>query len=125
MSKELINTSSSPAAIGPYSQAIKIGTFIYTSGQISLDQAGNIVGADIAEQTTQCLINARNILAAAGSNLEKVIKTTVFLNDMNNFAAMNEIYASFFSHPFPARSCIEVARLPKDVMVEIEMIASI
>ncbi len=125
MSKELITTSSAPAAIGPYSQAIKINQLIYTSGQIPLDAKGNLVGVDIAEQTTQCLVNARNILEAAGSSLEKVIKTTVFLDDMANFTAMNEVYASFFSDPYPARSCIQAARLPKDVKVEIEMIASL
>ncbi len=124
MSKEPINTSSAPAAIGPYSQAIKTEQFIYTSGQIPMDQEGKLFGSDIAEQTAQCLTNARNILEAAGSSLEKVIKTTVFLKDMNEFAAMNEVYAGFFKEPFPARSCVEVARLPKDVMVEIEVIAS-
>ncbi|KUG03024.1 endoribonuclease l-psp [hydrocarbon metagenome] len=124
MTKESIHTSSAPAAIGPYSQAIKIEQFIYTSGQIPLDQEGKVVGSDIAEQTTQCLMNARNILESAGSGLEKVIKTTVFLCDMEDFAAMNEVYAGFFSAPYPARSCVQVARLPRDVKVEIEMIAS-
>jgi len=124
MTKESINTSSAPAAIGPYSQAIKIEQLIYTSGQIPLDQEGNLIGSDIVEQTAQCLTNARNILVAAGSSLEKVIKTTVFLYDMEDFAAMNEVYASFFSAPYPARSCVQVARLPRDVKVEIEMIAS-
>ncbi len=125
MPKELITTSSAPAAIGPYSQAIKINQLIYTSGQIPLNAEGNLVGSDIIEQTVQCLINARNILEAAGSSLEKVIKTTVFLDDMANFSAMNEVYASFFSDPYPARSCIQASRLPKDVKVEIEMIASV
>ncbi len=125
MLKESINTNSAPNAIGPYSQAIKINQFIYTSGQIPLDQEGQVVGSDIEEQTTQCLINAKYILEAAGSSLEKVIKTMVFLNNMDNFAAMNEVYASFFTAPYPARSCVEVARLPKDVKVEIEMIASL
>ncbi|MGI6422762.1 MAG: RidA family protein [Syntrophomonadaceae bacterium] len=125
MSRESIQTNQAPAAIGPYSQAIKIGTFIYTSGQIPLDKEGRLIGEDIAEQTTQCLINAGKILEAAGSSLGKVVKTTVFLDDMENFTAMNQVYASFFNAPYPARSCVEVSRLPKGVKVEIEMIASI
>ena len=123
MSTQAIKTDAAPPAIGPYSQAVKTGSFIYTSGQIALDPEGRLVGTGIAEQTAQCMINARTILEAAGSSLEQVVKTTVFLDDMANFAAMNEIYAGFFSAPYPARSCVEVSRLPKDVMVEIEMIA--
>lgn len=118
-----IHSPLAPAAIGPYSQAIKTGNWIFTSGQIALDAEGCLVGADITEQTTQCLINAKNILEAAGSSLEQVVKTTVFLDNMENFAAMNEVYASFFTAPYPARSCVEVSRLPKEVKVEIEMIA--
>ena len=97
---------------------------IYTS-EIPLDKEGRLIGEDIAEQTTQCLINAGKILEAAGSSLGKVVKTTVFLDDMENFTAMNQVYASFFNAPYPARSCVEVSRLPKGVKVEIEMIASI
>lgn len=125
MHKEVITTNGAPAAIGPYSQAIKIGDLLFSSGQIPLDSSGNIVSEDIKEQTAQCLNNLKNILEAAGSSLDKAIKTTVFLSDMNNFAAMNEIYSSFFSAPFPARSCFQVARLPRDAKVEIELIASL
>ncbi|NLO22213.1 MAG: RidA family protein [Syntrophomonadaceae bacterium] len=123
MRQESIHTPMAPAAIGPYSQAIKIGNLIYTSGQIPLDAEGGLVGVDITEQTTQCLINAKKILEATGSSLEQVVKTTVFLDNMENFAAMNEVYASLFTAPYPARSCVEVSRLPKGVKVEIEMIA--
>lgn len=118
-----IHSPLAPAAIGPYSQAIKTGNLIFTSGQIALDAEGRLVGADITEQTTQCLINAQKILEAAESSLEQVVKTTVFLDNMENFAAMNAVYASFFTAPYPARSCVEVSRLPKEVKVEIEMIA--
>jgi 2-iminobutanoate/2-iminopropanoate deaminase len=123
MSKQAIKTDAAPAAIGPYSQAVRTGSFIYTSGQIALDQEGRLAGPGIAEQTTQCIINARSILEAAGSGLDQVVKTTVYLDDMENFAAMNEVYAGFFTSPYPARSCIEASRLPRDVKVEIEMIA--
>ncbi len=125
MHKEVITTDGAPAAIGPYSQAIKIGDLLFSSGQIPLDSSGNIVSEDIKEQTAQCLNNLKNILEAAGSGLDRTVKTTVFLSDMNNFAAMNEVYSSFFSNPFPARSCFQVARLPRDAKVEIELIASL
>lgn len=125
MYKEAVNTDGAPAAIGPYSQAIKAGDLLFTSGQIPLDSSGNLVSEDIKEQTAQCLNNLKNILEAAGSSLNKTIKTTVFLSDMGNFTAMNEVYSSFFASPFPARSCFQVARLPRDAKVEIELIASL
>jgi len=124
MSKELVNSSKAPAAIGPYSQAIKTDQLIYSSGQIPLDTDENIVSDNIQDQTRQCLNNVKNVLEAGGSSLDKVIKTTVLLDDMANFAAMNEVYASFFNEPYPARSCFQVVRLPKDAKVEIEVIAS-
>ncbi len=123
MSQESIQTPMAPVAIGPYSQAIKIANLIYTSGQIPLGEEGRLVGEGITEQTAQCLINAGKILEAAGSSLRQVVKTTVFLDDMENLAAMNQVYASFFNAPYPARSCVEVTRLPKEAKVEIEMIA--
>lgn len=113
-----------PKALGPYSAAVKAGGMVYCSGQIPLDPvAGTIVSTTIEEQTRQVLANLRNVLAAAGSSLSKVIKTTVFIRDMNDFAALNAVYAEEFGDTKPARSCVEVARLPKDVKVEIECIA--
>ena len=124
--KDIIHTSSAPQAIGPYSQAVRIGNMLYTSGQIPIDpDTGAIVEGGITEQTRQSLTNIKAILNAAGTNMGAVVKTTVFLSDMENFAAMNEVYAQFFQPPFPARSAVEVARLPKDVLVEIEVIASL
>ena len=122
--KEIISTQAAPAAIGPYSQGVGAGGIVITSGQIPLDPAtGNFVEGGVAEQTRQSLLNVQAILAAAGLTLENVVKTTVFLKDMNDFAAMNEVYATFFPSNPPARSAVEVARLPKDAMVEIEAIA--
>lgn len=123
--KEQITTAKAPGAIGPYSQAIKAGSFVFTSGQIPIDPAsGNFVGDDIRTQTRQCLKNVEAVLAAAGLTMSDIVKTTVFLSDMNNFAAMNEVYAEFFAGTvFPARSAVEVARLPKDSLVEIEALA--
>lgn len=122
-----ITTTNAPAAIGPYSQAIDAGDFLYTSGQVALDPAsGQLVPGGIAEQTTQVLENLKAILTEAGSHLYDVVKTTVFLKDMNDFAAMNEVYARYFAPEGvvpPARSTVEVARLPKDALVEIEVIA--
>ena len=114
---------SAPGAIGPYSQAIKAGGLVFLSGQLPLDPVSGQFPAGVREQTRQSLTNAAHILEAAGSGLDKVIKTTVFLADMNDFAAMNEVYATFFSGVFPARSAVQVARLPKDALVEIECIA--
>jgi 2-iminobutanoate/2-iminopropanoate deaminase len=125
--KSAVSTPHAPAAIGPYSQAVQIAGMIYTSGQIPLDPAvGQLVEGGIREQTTRVLENLKAVLAAAGSDLQHVIKTTVFLKNMSDFAAMNEIYASYLATEggvAPARSTVEVARLPKDALVEIEVIA--
>jgi 2-iminobutanoate/2-iminopropanoate deaminase len=125
--KSTVSTPHAPAAIGPYSQAVQIAGMIYTSGQIPLDPAlGQLVEGGIREQTTRVLENLKAVLAAAGTDLQHVIKTTVFLKNMSDFAAMNEIYASYLATEggvAPARSTIEVARLPKDALVEIEVIA--
>lgn len=119
-----IHTDSAPKAIGPYSQAIKVNGMIFCSGQIPLDPATmQIVEGDITAQTERVLTNLTAVLDAAGSSLQKVIKTTVFLADMNDFAAMNAVYAGFFGDAKPARSTVQVARLPRDVKVEIEVIA--
>lgn len=125
--KRILSTKDAPSAIGPYSQAIVAeGNLIFVSGQIPLDPAtGSVVAADIEAQTRQSLRNLGAILAEAGADYENVVKTTVFLSDMNNFAVMNEIYTEFFQHNCPARSAVQVARLPKDVKVEIEAIAVI
>lgn len=120
-----INTEKSPAAIGPYSQAIKINDLIFTSGQIPFDADGNLVSDDVQEQARQSLHNIKNILEEAGTSMDKVIKCTVFISNMDDFSKINEIYQGFFSEPYPARSCVEVARLPRDVKVEIEAIASL
>ena len=126
MSKTVIATSNAPAAIGPYSQAIRVGNLLYTSGQLALDPAtGSFVEGGIKEQTYQALTNVKAILNDAGTNMGSVIKTTVFLKDMDDFAAMNAVYAEFFSEPFPARSAVQVAKLPKDGLVEIEVIATL
>lgn len=124
MEKKRIHTDKAPAAVGPYSQAIRVGDFIFAAGQTGLDPAtGNIVGHDVAEQTEQVLRNLAAVLDAAGSGLGKVIKTTVFLQSMGDFAAMNAVYARHFPEPFPARSTVEVGALPKGGLVEIECIA--
>lgn len=123
-SKKAINTDKAPAAIGPYSQAIDTGVFIYTSGQIPIDPtSGLVVHGGIEEQTKQVFENLRSVLEAAGSSLEQIVKTTVFLQDMGDFGKVNEIYSTYFTAPYPARSCVEVAALPKGVLVEIEAIA--
>ena len=127
--KSRIATSSAPAAIGPYSQAVRIGDVVYSSGQIALDPAtGTLIEGGIAEQTTRVMENLKAVLAAAGSDLSRVIKTVVFLSNMNDFAAMNAIYAQYLAPEGvvpPARSTVEVARLPKDSLVEIEVIATV
>ena len=121
---ERISTPAAPSAIGPYSQAIATAGFIYTSGQIPIDPVtGDIVSKDVEAQTAQVLKNLSAVLEAAGSSLRKVVKTTVFIKDMNDFQKINAAYAACFSEPYPARSCVEVARLPKDVLVEIEAVA--
>ena len=122
--KQVIHTDSAPAAIGPYSQAIQIGDLLFVSGQVPIDPStGAIVEGDVKAQAQQSLNNLKAILNAAGTNMGAVVKTTVFLADMNDFAAMNEVYAQFFQEPFPARSAVQAARLPKDAKVEIEAIA--
>jgi 2-iminobutanoate/2-iminopropanoate deaminase len=124
--KEIISTVKAPAAIGPYSQAIKLGNMIYTSGMIPLvPETMQIVEGGVQQQTKQVLENLKALLESAGTGLGNVIKTTVFIKDMNEFPKINEIYAEYFSSKQPARSCVEVARLPKDVLVEIEVIAYI
>ncbi|HVB58143.1 MAG TPA: RidA family protein [Candidatus Acidoferrales bacterium] len=121
--KEIISTEKGPKAIGPYSQAIKANGFIHTAGQIPIDPAtGQPIKGDIALQTTQVLENLKAIVEASGSSLEKTIKATVYLKDMNDFAAMNEVYGRYFSKNPPARSTVEVARLPRDAGVEIDLI---
>ena len=124
MSKKIkINCNEAPAAIGPYSQAIKVGNMVFSSGQIPYDADGNLVSEDVQEQARKSLENVKSILEEAGANLSQVVKCTVFIKDMNDFPKINEVYAEFFEEPYPARACVEVARLPKDVLVEIEAIA--
>ena len=119
-----IHTDNAPAAIGPYSQAIKAKDFVFASGQIPINPAtGAIVDGAITEQTTQALNNVKAILEAAGTDLEHVVKTTVYLANMNDFAAMNAVYAQFFKEPYPARSAVAVKSLPKEVLVEVEVLA--
>ncbi|ARF17568.1 RidA family protein [Sporosarcina ureae] len=120
---EYVKTEQAPQAIGPYSQAVKVNGVVYTSGQIPLTLAGEVIGDGIEEQTNQVLQNLSKVLEEAGSSLQKVIKTTVFIQDMNEFGALNAIYEEHFGEHKPARSTVEVARLPKDVRVEIEAIA--
>ena len=121
---EIISTDKAPAALGTYSQAIRVNGMIYCSGQIPINPATNAVEAvTIEDQTRQAITNLRNVLEKAGSSLANVVKTTVFIKDMNDFAALNAVYAELFGDTKPARSCVEVARLPKDVKVEIECIA--
>ncbi|MBR0066280.1 MAG: RidA family protein [Kiritimatiellae bacterium] len=121
---EIVSTEQAPKALGPYSQAIKSGGFIFCSGQIPIDPAANaVVATTIEDQTRQAITNLGNVLKAAGSSLAKVVKTTVFISDMNDFAALNGVYAELFGDTKPARSCVQVARLPKDVKLEIEAIA--
>jgi endoribonuclease L-PSP, putative len=124
VSLEIILTDKAPAAIGPYSQAVKCGNVIYTSGAIPVDpSSGNVVAGGVAGQAEQAIKNLAEVLKGAGAGLENVVKTTVFIKDMNDFAVINEVYKRFFTSNYPARSCVEVARLPKDVMIEIECIA--
>ncbi|MCR5357526.1 MAG: RidA family protein [Lachnospiraceae bacterium] len=123
MEKKIISTDKAPATIGPYSQAVEVNGLIYTSGMIPvIPESGEIVSG-IEAQAKQALTNVKSLLEAAGSSMDKVIKTTVFIKDMNDFAKVNEVYASFFTGDFPARSCVEVARLPKDVLIEMEAVA--
>jgi 2-iminobutanoate/2-iminopropanoate deaminase len=122
--RQVISTGSAPKAIGPYSQAIRAAGLLFLSGQVALDPAtGTMVEGDIAKQAERVLENLKAVLTAAGSSLERAVKTTVFLKDMNDFAAMNEVYARYFPSDPPARSTIEAARLPKDARVEMDLIA--
>jgi len=121
--KDVIATEKGPKAIGPYSQAIRANGFVFISGQVAFDPStSQIVDGDVAKQTARVLENLKAIAEAAGSSLEKAVKATVFLKDMNDFAAMNEVYAKYFQHHPPARSTVEVARLPRDVRVEIDLV---
>lgn len=123
MEKKIITVPGAPAPLGPYSPAVEIGNFVYTSGQLGTDAAGNL-GKDVKEQTKLSLTNVKNLLNAAGCDMCDIVKTLVFIKDMNDFAAVNEVYAQLMTGDvMPARSCIEVARLPKDALVEIEVIA--
>ena len=124
--KDVISTNNAPAAIGPYSQAISVNGMLYTSGQIPIDpKTGNLVEGGITEQTVRVLENLNGVLQAAGASFDKVVKTTVFIKNMGDFATVNEIYGTYFKAPYPARSGVEVARLPKDVWIEIECIAAL
>jgi 2-iminobutanoate/2-iminopropanoate deaminase len=126
MERTKISTTHAPAAIGPYSQAIRIGQFIYTSGQIALNPLdGTLVGDDVQTQTQQVMHNLQAVLASAGTSLDNVVKTTVFLASMSDFQAMNAIYAMYFGEPAPARSTVAVAELPRKALVEIECVALI
>ncbi len=121
---EIISTEGAPRALGPYSQAIKAGGFVWCSGQIPIDPATNTIHAEtIEDQTRQAIENLSHVLEAAGTGLRNVVKTTVFISDMNDFAALNAVYAEMFGDAKPARSCVQVARLPKDVKLEIEAVA--
>ena len=122
MEKKMIHTDNAPAAIGPYSQAIDLGEMIFTSGQIPVAPDGS-VSSDISEQTMQALLNLKAVVEAGGSNFDKVIKTTVFITDMAQFGDINAVYSEFFKEPYPARSCVQVAALPKGVSIEIAAIA--
>jgi 2-iminobutanoate/2-iminopropanoate deaminase len=124
--RDIVLTDRGPKPIGPYSQAVKASGFLYMSGQVALDpKSGEMTGSDIATQTERVMNNIKGILEAAGSNFHHVVKTTVFLKNMNDFSAMNEVYGKFFTVAPPARSTVEVARLPKDALVEIEVIAAL
>lgn len=124
--KKVINTKHAPAAIGPYSQAIQVGNLIYTSGQLPIDPAtGAFPEGGIKEQTRQSLLNVQAILNEAGADMSHVVKTTVFMADMNDFADMNAVYAEFFTEPYPARSAVAVKTLPKNALVEIEVVAAV
>lgn len=121
--QKVISTENAPAAIGPYSQAIEVNGMIYTSGIIGVDPATGTPADGIEAQADRAMTSLENILVAAGSKIENVVKTTVFIKDMNDFAKVNEIYSKHFKEPYPARSCVEVARLPKDLLIEIEAVA--
>lgn len=124
--KTIISTPKAPAAIGPYSQAVLVNGMLFTSGVIPIDPETNtLVEGDVTVQARQAIGNLKNLIEASGSSMDKVVKTTVFIKDMNDFGKINDIYKDFFTSDFPARSCEEVARLPKDVLIEIEAIATV
>jgi len=125
MNKKNITTDQAPAAIGPYSQGIVVNDLLFTSGQLPIDIKTGMMPTTIEEQTIASLTNVKAIVEAAGSDMKDVIKVMVFLKDMNDFAAMNQIYETFFEAPYPSRSCVEVARLPKDASIEVEAIAQV
>ncbi|AVP64231.1 RidA family protein [Clostridium sporogenes] len=126
MEKVVISTKKAPAALGAYSQAIKIGDLLFTSGQIPLDPAtGELISDDITKATERSMENLKAVLEEAGTSFDKVVKTVIFLKDMNDFAAANEVYAKYFKENPPARSCVQVGKLPKDALVEIELVAMI
>lgn len=124
--KTIISTPKAPAAIGPYSQAVLVNGMLFTSGVIPIDPETNtLVEGDVTVQARQAIGNLKNLIESSGSSMDKVVKTTVFIKDMNDFGKINDIYKDFFTSDFPARSCVEVARLPKDVLIEIEAIATV
>ncbi|MFR0967972.1 MAG: RidA family protein [Coprococcus sp.] len=124
--KTIISTPKAPAAIGPYSQAVLVNGMLFTSGVIPIDPETNtLVEGNVTVQARQAIGNLKNLIEASGSSMDKVVKTTVFIKDMNDFGKINDIYKDFFTSDFPARSCVEVARLPKDVLIEIEAIATV
>jgi 2-iminobutanoate/2-iminopropanoate deaminase len=124
--RQAVSTPSAPKAIGPYSQAVRAGSLLFVSGQVPIDPAtGNIITGDIAAQTHRIFQNIGEILKAGGASFDHVVRTTVFLADMNDFAAMNDAYGTFFSSPFPARATVQVSRLPRDARIEIDVIASV
>lgn len=124
--KKIVSTTKAPAAIGPYSQAIEVNGLLFTSGVIPINPETNeLVSGGVEVQARQAIGNLKNLIEAAGSSVEKVVKTTVFIKDMNDFGKINDIYKEYFTSDFPARSCVEVARLPKDVLIEIEAIAEV
>ncbi len=118
-------TTNAPAAIGPYSQAVTVGGILYTSGQIPIDPSTGSIPEGVEAQAEQALTNVKNLIAAAGGSIENTVKTTVFIKNMDDFAKINEVYAKFFTEPYPARSCVEAARLPKDVLLEVEAIVEL
>ena len=121
---QYISTDKAPAAIGPYSQAIEVNGMVFTSGVIPVDPATGNIPEGSSAQAEQVMRNMQNLLEAAGTSMENVVKTTVFIKEMDDFGAINEVYAKYFPEPYPSRSCVEVARLPKDVMLEMEVIAT-
>ena len=124
MKREVINTKNAPGAIGPYSQGIIVGDFVYTSGQLPINPVTGVLETDIKVATKQSTENVKAILEEAGTSLENVVKTSIFLKDLNDFAAVNEVYGTYFTENPPARSCVQVAKLPKDAVIEIEVIAT-